>query len=294
MDHPTFDRLSDHVYDLDENPAEIDVHLRACASCAQVAWRLQRERMLLTSSIPAARRRLPWAMAAAALLVAVSAAITVRATFRARDLEGRLQAALKPAPPGERPFSEVLDELCRIEIDRSLTEMVAQTELSPDARDAVRDALRATASAPREVFQLFQHDEMDEDALASTDLLPSLERDLRAKLSGDEFARVSDALDKQRAAAAKSLAARAVSDLVREVRLTPSQRQAIERLLTERTSWRNDIAFVPELIRDLVLLSAMASGSGHQEISALLDDSQRTSFHEYLQHRRGELRRKNT
>lgn len=288
--HPSFEKLSDHAYELDENPAEIDAHLRECAPCAQTAWRLQRERRILVDALPEpARRHVSWAWAAAAALLLSVSAIAVHYARRAASLQPRPSA---PVARPERPFSEVLGELCRNEVDESVSEMISHAGVPEEARADLREALQFAAVAPGEIFDRYLRGEIDEEMLARTDLLASVDQELRRKLSGENYEKVSEFLEKARSRAAAALALRVSGDLERDAKLTPDQRRRVERILADRVSWRFDVALLPEPIRQIIGLAAISSGEGHQEIVAVLDATQRDLFHGYLKRQRDELRKR--
>jgi hypothetical protein len=292
MSHPEFDRLGGYVYELDENPSEVEAHLRGCAECALTALRLQRERSLLERALEVpypARRRQPWTWAAAALLlVAVTAAALVQ-TARLNSLEREVAVLRAPESPS---FRDTLAELCQSEVDRSVHEMVAHAELPADTRIGLREALSLAVVAPSDVFDRYLRGEVDEEALAKTDLLGSIERDLRVRLSPDQYQKVSDYLVKSRDAASVVLAERAGADMAREVGLTAEQRQRIESLLREKASWRLDIAFLPEAVLQIVAHSSVAAGETHRGIVAVLEPGQKEKFSAFLRKQRDALRRK--
>jgi len=310
MSHPSADRLSDHAYGLEASPAEIDAHLAECPACCQTVWRLQRERASLEQALfepapptltlpqPAA----PWRIAAAAaiLLVGLSAAAVAGSLWRRTQRAERERAAARaelnrrPAPDPEPSFSETLAELCRAEVDRSETEIIAHVELSEEGRTNLRAALEGAAGTPPDVLELFARGEIDEGALARTDLLASLDGELRRGLPGPDYEKLVEYLDKARRAAAGLLAQRAGDQIERAVRLRPDQRDRLQALLVEQTSWRCDIVFLPERGQRMVALAAVAAGQARASIVALLDAVQRTDFDAYVARERAALRRRDS
>lgn len=289
MSHPDFDRLSGYVYELDESPRVVEEHLSGCAPCALQTLRLQRERSLLERALDVpmpVRGRRPWVYAAAAaVIISLVSAAAIHQARRADDLQ-REVAALKGAPEPS------LHDLCQGDIDRSVMEMVAHAGLADGARASLRDALQFASVVPTDVLHRYLRGDVSNDDLARTDLLAPLERDFRARLSPDEYERVSDYLEKSRTAAAGALAARTGEEMDREVGLSAEQRVKIETLVREKSAWRLDIALLPEALAGIVGLSTVSSGEMHDGIVALLVESQRGKFESYLKRQHESLRRK--
>lgn len=290
--HPGDERLQDYALGALEEGSEeaIEAHLRECGACA---WNVQRRVMearrigramapppvperLVARILPVmgVRRRraiLPLTAAAAAIAAVVLALLlqSSRAELRvanARVLELQNPTAVAPPPPPDEPsVANVLEGLCRVEVERSVTEMTAWASL-PDVRSAaMRDALLAATSVTAEIFDRAARGDVDIERLLTVDTLAGLDADLRSSLDVAEYEAVVTRLGRVSREAAAGAVEGLVRDLAAAVDLSAEQSAAVEAHLLEQAAWRRDIAFMPDFVRRQLCVHLLFGGGALRE-----------------------------
>ncbi|MBI2901066.1 MAG: hypothetical protein HYY17_12845 [Planctomycetes bacterium] len=270
-EHPAPERIFDleHGIDLD---GTVEAHLGECGDCARLAHRIAAERRRISAALedvpPAglaerilarsAPRRVPWGALANAAMFLICVATVAFGFRRPRGVEVIRTVLVRP--PEEERVSAALDDLCRVEVERSVAEMITRAELSESREGVVRESLLAAASTTAEVFDRAQRGEIDMETLLATDTLAGIDARLRASLDGPEFERVSAYLDRISRDAAGRTTGGFVRDLAAAVDLPPAESAAIEKRLVERISWRRDVAFLPEFVRRHLCVHLLRSG----------------------------------
>ncbi|NUN48723.1 MAG: hypothetical protein HUU15_07850 [Candidatus Brocadiae bacterium] len=125
--------------------------------------------------------------------------------------------------------------------------------------------------------------EIDYDQLRTVDTLAGLDDHLRASLHEDDFQVVAARLGRRSRNAAESAARALVRDLQARAELDQAQATQIESLLVDRTAWRRDLPFLPEVARD-ALVARHVSGDGvlRAEFAALLSSEQQVRVTEFI------------
>lgn len=291
-DHPTPDRLAEYAYETLPS-ADIERHVAECRECG---WRIARfaaERRRLGEALTVApppglaarilahtpARRGSWGLAASAALLLLSIAVWVVQLRNRKEPPTNLIVRV-PAPSApEEKIGGVLDELCRIEVERNVAEMVARADMAEFREGALRETLLAAVSTTAEVFDRASRGEIDMETLLTTDTLAGLDARLRASLDEAEYGAVAGHLDRLSRDASQSAARRFLVDLD----LVPEQSSALTNYLVEKCSWRRDVAFLPEFARRHLCVHWLRSdGALRPDLGATFTDDQSQRILDFL------------
>lgn len=283
IDHPSPELLTDFAAGLlpGEELPRIEEHLSACRDCAWLAQRYAIEQRRLSealhSPVPAGlsekilssvsrKPRLPLLPLAAAAGILLSVALAVVA-FRARDeavarvqqLEGCLASFTQERVDAEA-FSSVLSELCRVEVESSIAEMVAWAEFPVNREALVREILLAATSTTAELFEGASQGEVDLKELLTVDTFAGLDAELRALMEESEYQALAELLTRMNRAAAECAAEGLLLEIRKTTGISPAQAVEVANFLVEQCAWRRDLAFLPDFARRFLCARMLRNG----------------------------------
>lgn len=291
-DHPTPERLAEYAYETLPS-LEIELHVAECRECGWRVARFAAERRRLNEALSSApppelaerilartpSRPVSWGLAASAALLLLSVTVWV-VQLRNRREPPITTIVRVPAPSTpEEKIGSVLDGLCRIEVERSVAEMVARADMAESREGPLRETLLAAVSTTAEVFDRASRGEIDMESLLTTDTLAGLDARLRASLDEAEYGAVAGHLDRQSRDASQSAARRFLADLD----LAAEQSSALTNYLVEKCSWRRDVAFLPEFARRHLCVHWLRSdGALRSDLGAAFTDEQSRRVLDFL------------
>lgn len=280
--HPGPERIAEYAQGgiPEEDLREIEAHLSVCPDCARLSERYAREAhalsqilgapppaalvdRILSGVTPKARPRsfLSWAAAAAVLISLILAVVAFRDASRSRAKMRDLERQVAGKMEGEDKVAlKVLQALCRVEVERNVTEIAARVGLSDRGLSPLRETLLTATSSSAEVFERAAMGEVEMDELLRTDTLAGLEAALRRALDRQEYERVAVRL----ADLSRESAERTIEEFMRDLRTTvglaEGQIAEIRQILIERSVWRRDLAFLPDFARRHYFVHVLRDG----------------------------------
>ncbi|MEK7468533.1 MAG: hypothetical protein AAB074_14070 [Planctomycetota bacterium] len=317
--HPNHEKLAEFAWDALEGAEAdaVEMHVAGCGDCALRVERVRAEAgriaAALETPVPAglaarildaetpARDPGPvaregghlgtWMGLAAAALFAVTSAWAWRgmqdANRRIEKLEKDLAARPVAGPVvANQPddFDEILKQMARLEMEGEAGIVIASAPgLPPSDRETARAMIIAATDTTAETVAKLARKEIDWDALMSLDTFASLDPDLRAKFEPSDVADIVAGLERPSRADALAVARALVGDLIVAAGLDKAQASSLESLIVEKTAWRRDFHFLPDVVqRELAARFVGAGGSLRAESAALLNETQKARVLSFL------------
>jgi hypothetical protein len=240
--HPSPEELESYSHEGLEPARErqIEGHLAECRDCGWLAHRYAVEsRRIAEAMACAVPPRLSRRILGPRRIWIAAAAATAVAGFL---------AGLAWSRPPEPPDPVFLNDLCRVEIERGVADLALFGSLPSEEERHLRESLLAASSTTVQVFDRAALGQVDLSELLTTDTLAGLDAELRRELDPASY----EAVQRRLREMSRGAAERGIRSLLEGLRsacgLDEKQARKLESRLLDATSWRRDLAFLPEFV----------------------------------------------